>query len=55
MKKGQTAGKTKDGKTLYFISYSNMKYNGWPLLLCHTDKNAKPRMCAQYTQEYFTK
>ena len=53
MKKGDFLGYNKDGERLYFIAYSTMTYKGKPLLLCHTDKEAKPHFCGQYTKEYF--
>ena len=55
MKKGDPIGRDKDGAILYFMGYSRMTYNGKPLLLCHTDKNARPQLCGQYTAEYFNK
>lgn len=54
MKKGYFIG-THNGKKYYFIAYSNMTYNGKPLLLCHTDPTAPPRMCGQYTENFFTR
>lgn len=55
MKKGDFIGYNKDGERLYFIGYSTMTYNGKPLLLCHTDREANPNYCGHYTQNYFTK
>ncbi len=56
MEKGDYVGRSKTtGEMLFFIAYSRMKYAGKHLLLCHTDKNASPQQCGQYTQEYFTK
>jgi len=53
MKKGDMIGRNKDGEILYFIGYSVMKYGGKPLLLCHTEKDAPPALCGNYTEAFF--
>ena len=55
MKKGDPIGRNEDGEILYFIGYSIMKWENKPLLLCHTNKNATPRLCGHYREEYFNK
>lgn len=51
MKKGSLTNRTnKDGQPLYFIGYSNMKYNGKPLLILATDPENK-NTYGNYNQE----
>lgn len=50
-KPGQKTKYTFEGKPLYFIAYSRMTWNGRPLLLCHTNPNARPEQCGQYAPE----
>lgn len=51
MKNGSLTNRTnKDGQPLYFIGYSNMKYNGKPLLILATDPENK-NTYGNYTQE----
>ena len=50
MTKGQLLKKSNnEGKPLYFIGYSNIKYQGKPLLICGTDINNK-NTYGQYTE-----